>query len=115
MSDGREALNSRPLPAPRSVGVQGAAVYSMLNTPEPIAAADTSFDGRITRAEFSAVIDQRFIVLDKAGMGYLTLDTLPRTPLQVEIIKRDKQAKAHPQRSEGPDGESPKPESSTPP
>ena len=83
--------SNRPLPVPRGIGVQGAAVYSMLNTPEPIAAADAQFDGRITREEFAAAIDRRFDLLDKSGRGYLTLDTLPKTPLQIEILKRAKQ------------------------
>ena len=80
-------------PAPtRGIGVQGAAVYSLINTPEPVAAADTEFDGRITKAEFAAAADRRFDLLDKATSGYLTLAALPKTPLQTEILKREKQA-----------------------
>ncbi len=80
-----------PAPA-RGIGVQGAAVYSLINTPEPVAAADTEFDGRITRTEFAAAADRRFDVLDKTNAGYLTLATLPKTPLQTEILKRRRQA-----------------------
>lgn len=80
---------SRPI-APRGVGVQGAGVYSFLNTPEPVSAADASFDGRITAAEFQAAVERRFEQLDKAGRGYLTLDSLPRTPVQELIDKRAK-------------------------
>ena len=83
--------SNRPLPVPRSIGVQGAAVYSMSNVPEPVAAADAQFDGRITRAEYAAAIDRRFDLLDKTGRGYLTLDALPKTPLQTEILKQAKQ------------------------
>jgi hypothetical protein len=82
--------DSRPL-APRGVGVQGAGVYSYLNTPEPVAAADASFDGRITAAEFQAAVDRRFDELDKTGRGYLTLDALPKTPVQQLIEKRAKE------------------------
>jgi hypothetical protein len=82
--------DSKPL-APNAVGVQGAGVYSFLNTPEPIAAADTSFDGRITAAEFQAAVDRRFDTLDKTGRGYLTLEGLPKTPVQQLIEKRAKE------------------------
>ena len=83
-------------PAPtRGIGVQGAAVYSLINTPEPVAAADTEFNGRITRAEFGAAADRRFDLLDKTAAGYLTLAGLPKTPLQTEILKRRKQALKH--------------------
>ena len=88
---GRRPSSARP-PAPsRGIGVQGAAVYSMINTPEPVSAADTSFDGRITREEFAAAVDRRFAILDSKGIGYLALPTLPKTPLQLELIKRAKQ------------------------
>ena len=83
----------RPVAPARSVGVQGAAVYSLINTPEPVAAADAQFDGRITRQEFGDAIDRRFDLLDKTSAGYLTLATLPKTPLQTEILKQAKQAK----------------------
>ncbi len=86
-------------PAPtRGIGVQGAAVYSLINAPEPVAAADTEFDGRITRKEFAAAADRRFDLLDKTAAGYLTLARLPKTPLQTEILKRRKQALKHPTR-----------------
>ena len=74
----------------RGVGLQGAAVYSLINAPEPVTAADAQFDGRITRAEFADTINRRFDSLDKAGVGYLTLAGLPNTPLQIEILKRRK-------------------------
>ena len=91
-AQGRRGPSNRP-PAPsRGVGVQGAAVFSMINTPEPVSAADTQFDGRITRAEFGAAVDRRFDLLDSKEAGYLSLATLPKTPLQLELIKRAKQA-----------------------
>ncbi len=79
-------------PTPRGIGVQGAAVYSLINTPEPVAAADAQFDGRITEAEAVAAADRRFTLLDKTGAGVLTLKGLPKTPLQIELLKREKQA-----------------------
>jgi len=62
--------------------LQGAAVYGLLNEPEPVTATDTKLDGRITAAEFLAAADRRFDKLDTKQLGYLTLDTLPKTPAQ---------------------------------
>ena len=87
----RQGASRPPAPA-RGIGTQGAAVYSLINTPEPVAAADTEFDGRITRTEFAAAADRRFDLLDKTAAGFLRLTTLPKTPLQTEILKREKQA-----------------------
>ncbi len=74
----------------RGIGMQGAELYSVINTPEPVAAADARFDGRITRDEFLAAIDRRFDLLDTKSTGYLTLATLPKTPIQAAILKRKK-------------------------
>ena len=64
---------------------QGAALFSLINEPEPVAAADTEFDGRITQAEFATAADRRFDLLDTKHQGYLTLATLPKTPVQAAI------------------------------
>lgn len=66
---------------------QGAGLFSLLNQPEPVSAADTDFNGRITLAEFLAAADRRFDRIDKAQRGYLTLATLPKTPVQIAIEK----------------------------
>jgi hypothetical protein len=63
--------------------LQGAAVYGLLNEPEPVTATDTKLDGRITLAEFLAAADRRFDRLDTKQLGYLTLDDLPKTPAQL--------------------------------
>ncbi len=68
---------------------EGAGLFGLLNEPEPVAATDTSFDGHITFQEFLAAADRRFDVLDKKKLGYLTLDTLPKTPAQAAIARRD--------------------------
>ena len=96
---GRQGLASKQPEPPRGIGVQGAAVYSLVNTPEPIAAADAQLDGRITRAEFAAAVDRRFDLLDKAGAGYLTLAALPKTPIQTAILKRKAQTRRPAERS----------------
>ena len=74
-------------PAGASAGasavLQGAAVYSLLNEPEPVTATDLNLDGHITLAEFLAAADKRFDKLDLKGLGYLTLADLPKTPAQL--------------------------------
>jgi len=61
----------------------GAAPYELLAAPEPVAAADAGLTGRITLAEFLAAADRRFDLLDTKHLGYLTLDALPKTPVQL--------------------------------
>jgi len=71
--------------------LQGAAVYGLLDEPEPVTATDTKLDGRITLAEFLAAADRRFDRLDTKQLGYLTLDTLPKTPAQLMAAGQYKQ------------------------
>ena len=66
----------------------GAAAYGLLAEPEPVRAADTNLDGRVTKAEFLAAADRRFKRLDKRGDGKLTLDELPMTAWQAAMGKR---------------------------
>ncbi len=93
---GRRGRRPGGSPRPRASGIrpgeasagasailQGAAVYSLLNEPEPVTATDINLDGRITLAEFLATADKRFDKLDTKGLGYLTLADLPKTPAQL--------------------------------
>ena len=64
---------------------QGGAWYGLLGEPEPVAAADTNFDGVITYAEFMQTTDQRWKLLDPNNKGYITLDSLPETPIQAKL------------------------------
>ena len=75
----------RPQPAQP---LEGAAGYGLLREAEPVAAADTDLDGRVTKAEFLAAADRRFKRLDKNGDGKLTLDELPKTVSQAEAEDR---------------------------
>ena len=63
----------RPVPA---AGRDGAARYSLLNEPEPISAADTDVDGKVTLAEWMAQTDRRFAKLDHQKTGRLTMESL---------------------------------------
>jgi len=42
--------------------------------------ADTNADGKISREEFTAVMDQRFARLDKNGDGFITADEVSDMP-----------------------------------
>ena len=87
------APNGRPSgpSAGANAVLQGAAVYGLLNEPEPVTATDTKLDGRITLAEFLAAADRRFDKLDVKQLGYLTLDALPKTPAQLIASGKYKQ------------------------
>ena len=65
----------------------GAGPFAMLNEPEPLRAADSDLDGKITLAEWRARTERRFDLLDAKALGYLTLETLPKTAVQ-ELIAR---------------------------
>ena len=56
--------------------LQGAARYSLLDIPEPVAAADTDFDRGVSLVEFRAAAVARFQLLDSTHQGKLTLSQL---------------------------------------
>ena len=56
--------------------LQGAARYSLLNLPQPVAAADTDFNRAITAASSGRRHWHRFQLLDGARLGKLTLHGL---------------------------------------
>lgn len=64
------------------VGGQGFArggsadVASLLSDPEPVSSADLKLNAHITLAEWLAVADQRFDMLDEKHEGYLTREGL---------------------------------------
>lgn len=60
----------------------GAGRFGLINTPQPVISADEDFNRGITLDEFRAAAAQRFTIIDKAGAGALTLETLPQTPVQ---------------------------------
>jgi hypothetical protein len=64
-----------------------AAPFGLLAEVEPVRAADTNLDGRVTKAEFLAAADRRFKALDKRHDGRLTLDELPMTAWQAAMEK----------------------------
>jgi len=66
----------------------GAAPYGLLAEAEPVRAADTNLDSRVSKAEFLAAADRRFKLLDKDKDGKLTLEELPMTAVQAQAAKK---------------------------
>jgi hypothetical protein len=69
---------------------QGASPYSLLEIPEPVTAADTSFRGAVKKADYMRLADRNFTALDEAEDGYLTLAKLPKTAIQRVIERQTK-------------------------
>ena len=80
----RERQRDRANEVDSSLGIggalQGAARYSLLNIPEPVAAADTDFNRSITLEEFKQAAIARFQILDSTHQGRLTLAQLEAMP-----------------------------------
>jgi hypothetical protein len=68
----------------------GAAVFGLIREPEPVAAADLDFDGKVTLAEMAAAARRHFDELDLNHDGYLTRDELPKTPAEKLAEKQAK-------------------------
>lgn len=57
----------------KDYGFEGAGRYALLDMPEPVAAADTGFDGKISLEEFRQAAARRFALLDVQHQNALTL------------------------------------------
>ena len=75
-ADDAQMLADQSNAVPKAAGRDGAARFSLLNEPEPIAAADADLDGKVTLAEWMARTDRRFAKLDWQKTGKLTMDSL---------------------------------------
>lgn len=63
----------------------GAGLWASLNIPEPIAAADYDLNRGISRAELAQAAVNRWPLLDRQGLGYLTYAALAKSPAQMDI------------------------------
>jgi hypothetical protein len=70
--------------------LSGAGAFGFFADAEPVTAADTNLDGRVSRLEFQEAADRRFKRLDRNGDGKLTLQELPRTQAQIQGVGRGK-------------------------
>jgi hypothetical protein len=68
--------DDQPKPAYNSNNI-GAARFSYLDIPEPVASADTDFNRGVSPSEFVAAANQRFDTLDVNHDGVLTREELP--------------------------------------
>jgi hypothetical protein len=64
----------------KPAGRQGAARFSLVNIPQPVAQADEDWNGRITAVEWDHAITRRFALLDKENTGRLTRESLQAPP-----------------------------------
>ena len=71
----------------------GASPYSFFDEPEPVTAADIHFRGLISKEDFLRLADVHFTTLDSRQLGYLTLDTLPETPIQKRLARGRRRAR----------------------
>lgn len=67
---------------PRAGLLAGAAVFGVTPEPEPVAASDSDFDGKITLAEWRAAARRRFDLLDVNHDGRILRSELPKTPAE---------------------------------
>ena len=60
----------------KGAGRAGAARFSLLNIPQPVANCDEDGNGRVSVQEWDHAMARRFAMLDKAGAGALTRERL---------------------------------------
>ena len=87
INPGGDTPNFAPRRSPEVLDESGAGAspFSFFDEPEPLMAADFSFRGLVFKADFVKLADAHFTTLDHDGAGYLTLATLPKTPMQKRL------------------------------
>ena len=82
---------------PRAGLLAGAAVFGVTPEPEPVAASDTDFDGKITLQEWLQSAHRRFDLLDLNHDGRVARAELPKTPAEkmAEKARRREADKSH--------------------
>ena len=76
------ADSERPVRLGGGRRLNGAASFSLPPEPEPVASADTDFDGKVTLAEFLGAARRHFGMLDLNKDGKLARAELPSTPAE---------------------------------
>ena len=85
----RDAAANAQVTRPRAGLLAGAAVFGVTPEPEPVAASDTDFDGKIALAEWDQSARRRFDLLDKNHDGRIDRSELPKTPAEKMADKAD--------------------------
>lgn len=80
---GDEGQSSGSTQRPARQQLQGAARWSYIALPEPVTAADTNFNRGVDANEFMQAADQRFMLLDRNGDGFITPGELPSIDTRV--------------------------------
>lgn len=76
----------------------GAMALGLTREPEPVAAADTDFDGKVSLAEFTSAARRHFALLDVNHKGRILRAELPSTPAELIEAKAERKAKPPPPR-----------------
>ena len=94
----RNAAANGQATRPRAGLLAGAAVFGVTPEPEPVAASDTDFDGKVSLAEWDQSARRRFDILDKNHDGRIDRIELPKTPAEKMAEKADRRErrKGHP-------------------
>ncbi len=94
----RNAAANGQATRPRAGLLAGAAVFGVTPEPEPVAASDTDFDGKISLAEWDQSARRRFDLLDKNHDGRIDRAELPKTPAEkmADKAERRERHKDHP-------------------
>jgi Ca2+-binding EF-hand superfamily protein len=93
----REAALNGQETRPRAGLLAGAGVFGVTPEPEPVAASDTDFDGKVTSQEWLQSARRRFDLLDLNHDGRIARAELPKTPAEKmadKAARRDRD-KAH--------------------
>jgi hypothetical protein len=86
----RDAAAQGQVTRPRADLLAGAGVFGVTPEPEPVAAADTDFDGKVTLAEWDQSARRRFDFLDTNHDGRIDRAELPKTPAEKMADKVEK-------------------------
>ena len=78
-----EDANGRKQPIPL-YSTQGATFYGLINSPEPVRAADGDFNRKVTQDEWMAAADRRFKLLTPDDKDGFRLSDLPATPFLIQ-------------------------------
>lgn len=74
--------------ANRLAARRGAGIFGYIDQPEPVRAADTNIDFRVSLREWMAAAAKRFDQLDVKRDGKLMMANLPKTPFQLMLEGR---------------------------
>jgi hypothetical protein len=89
-SSGDLDAEGTPRSRPYDASGAGASPYSFFDEPEPVAAADVTFRGLVRKSDYQTLAEAHFGTLDVKALGYLTLSSLPSTPVQRRLERGHK-------------------------